>query len=637
MPDALEPELARRQGAASTGGADPLLAERARRVAERRAQAAQQSGRYWSGLGRSLAQGATFGWADEAEAAVRALLVRGEGEDYDTAYQRTRDRIRDDLDAFRDENPWTATAAEVGGAILVPGLGMARAAGTFVARGATTMARVRRGAAIGAAEGAVYGAGAAEEMADVPGDAALGAAMGGGVGGVVPLIAAGAGAVRSALRPSAGADARIAKAMARDGLSPGQVAQQLDEARQLGRPAMVADVNGANVRRELEHVAQYPGAGADAIERAMAERNREMLRRVSNDLAQMAGGVSGDDVLAIIDRTTRARSQAAGPVYRQAMAFQAELNDGIVAAYDRAIATPLGKQALVKAKRILNVEKWDDVPLMERIDALKKGLDDVIGSAMRGGENQVARAGLQLLRNEAGDGLLDLVDRANPRYRQAREIWSSTTAYVDAIEEGRQIMARKVTAAQLKAAWRGLGDAEREAFRIGAVDAIVTRMRNESAQQPNLMKLLRSPEMMDKLTAIMSPADAKRLRKIVEIEDRMFETASQALRGSPTARRLAAQQEAEKQARLVSALSMVVDLATMGLRPLFFQAVPALGRAARDTLLARQNAIIAGRLMSNDPSVLLPIIARSSGVRLAPAAMGAAIPAGVAGAVGGGE
>lgn len=616
-------------------------------------------GNYGAGLTRMFAQGATFGFADEVEAGLRAMAHRQPGEDFETAYYRNRDTIRDGLDAFRKENPWTSAGMELAGGVLVPGLGTVGTVGRFIGGGASTLARVGRGALVGAGEGALYGAGVAEEAEDIPGSAVQGAALGGAVGSAVPAAAAGLRTLRGALRPEAGANARLARAFQRDDTSLGEVGRKLQEARGLGRPATIADVAGESVRRELETAAQSPGRATNLIEQFMERRNKDMLRRISDDFAGMAGGVSGDEVAEIINRTERARVTASAPVYRQAMNFQAELSDDIVSTYNYVVSTPLGKQALGKAKKILNLgvarekvteivnagtpnarlvdktierDLWNEAPLMERIDALKKGLDDVIGVAKRKGENQIARSGLQLLRNDAGDGLLDLVDAANPRYRQAREIWSTKSAYLDAINEGRDIMKHGFTATQLKMKWRDLGDAEREAFRIGAVDAIITRMRNEAAKEPNLMKIIRSPEMMDKITAMMPMREAQEFRRLVELEDDMFSTAAQALRGSPTARRLAQQAEAARQAQVVGILESILGMTATSLRGIFTKAIPSLTRGVRDTLLARQNEAIARIALMQSPDALQPI-ARAA-ARPPGAMEGRLLPGGVAGSVG---
>lgn len=136
---------------------------------------------------RTAAQGATFGWSDEIEAAVRSLLPEsmGGGE-----YQKIRDELRAKLSAYKEANPNTALTLELAGA-LVPSLltlpfGGAGATAT-AARVAPSMARV---AGRGAVEGAVTGAGMSE--ADTVGGMATDTAAGLVTGAVLnPAMTAG--------------------------------------------------------------------------------------------------------------------------------------------------------------------------------------------------------------------------------------------------------------------------------------------------------------------------------------------------------------------------------------------------------------------------------------------------------------
>lgn len=108
---------------------------------------------------RTAAQGLTFGFGDEIEAAVRSVLPEslGGGE-----YKQIRDELRAKLGAYREANPKTALTLELVGA-LVPSLltmpfGGAGAAAT-AARIAPSISRV---AGRGAVEGAVTGLGTSE-------------------------------------------------------------------------------------------------------------------------------------------------------------------------------------------------------------------------------------------------------------------------------------------------------------------------------------------------------------------------------------------------------------------------------------------------------------------------------------------
>ena len=140
---------------------------------------------------RALAQGITFGTADELEAFVRSYI------DSDKSYAELRDEIRTDINQFRQNSPYAAYGLEILGSLPsgVAGVGKTLA-GTAVRSGLM---------------GAAYGAGASE--GDIV-DRAKGAAVGGTIGGI-------AGPVVQKIMPnvSAGAKKLMDKGV---NLTPGQ-------------------------------------------------------------------------------------------------------------------------------------------------------------------------------------------------------------------------------------------------------------------------------------------------------------------------------------------------------------------------------------------------------------------------------
>ena len=111
---------------------------------------------------RTFGQGLTFGTADEAEGFVRSLLSG-------RPYKTERDEIRRLQERYALANPNTALALEgagmIGGSMLVPSLGAARAV-------ASAPRLTRIGAAFGddLAQGVAYTAGKAKERKDIAGD-----------------------------------------------------------------------------------------------------------------------------------------------------------------------------------------------------------------------------------------------------------------------------------------------------------------------------------------------------------------------------------------------------------------------------------------------------------------------------------
>ena len=125
-----------------------------------------------TGVARSIGQGVTFGFADEAEAYVRSVLG-------DETYEEAKKATNAELSKFRGENPFLSFGLEIGAAIMTPG-GLLKVASKvpslakIAQKGMQTTTPITRGAA----GGALYGAGTAETMADVPASMALGGTLG---------------------------------------------------------------------------------------------------------------------------------------------------------------------------------------------------------------------------------------------------------------------------------------------------------------------------------------------------------------------------------------------------------------------------------------------------------------------------
>ena len=181
---------------------------------------------------RTVAKGATFGFADEIEAKVRTnqslqdqvttsmsykdaykalkqlpiagrtdeqkaqaqqltAILKGEKQQKADVQEGKYKAVRDDLRAsnaeFARQNPKTAMALEMAGGIATP------VAGLNALKGASLATKIAGGALQGGGFGALYGAGNAKEMKDVAGDAmtqgALGALTGGALSGAGAVLA----------------------------------------------------------------------------------------------------------------------------------------------------------------------------------------------------------------------------------------------------------------------------------------------------------------------------------------------------------------------------------------------------------------------------------------------------------------
>ncbi len=141
------------------------------------------AGSFAKGLLRSTFQGISLNFSDEAEAIITSLGS-------DQSYQEELDRIRQEIEQFRIENPTIALVSEIGGGVLT-----AFVPGSLAFRGANLAQKAVRGIGAGAAVGGTAGFGAGEGLEGSIKGAGVGAAIGGIAGGALPLVASGVGSL----------------------------------------------------------------------------------------------------------------------------------------------------------------------------------------------------------------------------------------------------------------------------------------------------------------------------------------------------------------------------------------------------------------------------------------------------------
>jgi hypothetical protein len=573
---------------------------------------------------RSVASGITFGFADELAAKMDELTGRGGTYEQNVARERARDA----------QIPTSIKLpGEVAGAVASTVTGAPVAAGAAAAALPARVAQTLRGLpevlkyfGLGAAEGALAGAGGAKEDERLSG-AATGAAVGGAVGAAAPSVVRGvtsvAQNVAGAVRPSSGAAADIGRAIARDEDTPAALlARQATAEAERPGVATIADVGGENVRGLVERVAQTPGAGRTQVVPTLTARQEQQADRLVTDLRTLTG--TAKTANQAIDDTIAARATAAKPLYDEAFKFDAASSPEVMAAFDKATSTGFGKAVLQSSslKKSLQTEYGvDDIaqaPKMVLIDAWKKEVDDLVGTAKREGKSNAVRV-LSRMR----DDVVKAVDEANPAYGKARNAWAGPSAYLDAIEDGRDILSRNVSSDEFAAKFARLSDADKEAQRIGAISAIVSRIGNDTAKLPDITKYLRSPEIKAKIAAIM-PTDeaAAAWKNRLSFEVASSELTGRSLGNSATARRLAEQNDAKGVVGDLVMDALASGPSTIGVLRRVFSAGP---RWLRDTIRSRTDKEVADLLLNPDRAADLPrIIQRAQTMKRATGTRGAA-------------
>lgn len=568
---------------------------------------------------RSVASGATFGFADELAAKMDELTGRGGTYEQNVARERARDA---QIPAA------IRIPGEVAGGVISTVAAAPLAASALPAKVAQTLRglpEMLKYFGLGTLEGAVAGAGGATEGERL-GGAGTGAAIGGAVGAAAPSIVRGATSVvqniKGAISPQSGAAADIGRAIVRDETTPAEMVSRFTTA-QAERPgvATIADVGGENVRGLVERVAQTPGAGRTQVVPALTARQEQQADRLVTDLRTLTG--TARTANQAIDDTIAARATAAKPLYDEAFKFDAATSPEIVAAWTEATATGYG-QALTKSKdyRLLlqteyGIKNPADAPLMVQIDAWKRLADDAVASAKIDAPNRARVIG------KLRDGLVEVIDEANPAYKAARNAWAGPSKFLDEIEEGRSILSKSVSADEFAARFAKLSDIDKEANRIGAISAIISKIGNDTAKLPDITKYLRSPEVRAKIEAIMPTTEAATSWKNrLSFEIAGSELTGRALGNSATARRLAEQNDAKGIVGDLVMDALRTGPSAMGLLARVATAGP---RWLRDTLRSRTDKELADILTNPDRAADLPgIIQRASRQNLSTGRRGSA-------------
>lgn len=162
---------------------DAFIASRAGAVNRQAAQPKKQEPtmELVSDLDKELLQGLTFGFGDEAGAALGALAASLTSDaKFSDAYGEMVGNIRAEQNQFREEHPVASTAAQVVGGLASGGAGLAKASATLAPKGAGLARNLLVGTGTGAIEGGIAGAGFADEnKIEAAKDGAL---IGGGIG-----------------------------------------------------------------------------------------------------------------------------------------------------------------------------------------------------------------------------------------------------------------------------------------------------------------------------------------------------------------------------------------------------------------------------------------------------------------------
>lgn len=536
---------------------------------------------YLKGLSNTVQNAFVLGLGDEAAgagaatgAAVRSLLkgdISGLPKAMSEGFQRGAERIRGSEREFSRDYPVTSAVGQAGGTLAAFAPNAAAAGAGFAINAPqlprlsapllramgpaqTTLGNVGRMAAAGAVEGGGYGAllGAANAEGGV-GDRIEGGLTGGAIGAALggtipPLIEGGkavgrmAGNLLGTRDPQTVAMEKLAQALRRDNVTPNQMAFGVAEANKAGVPLAPVDVGGRNMQRLGRSVETVPGAGSDRAAQFIDERQMAQGERLTQQL-QAALGNKGEFYQAA-DDIIKARKEAADPLYKAAYAKNFTWPDGLEEILQRpALRTAEQRARIISANEGVS---WKDIergPNMQRLDWVKRGLDDVLEGYRDTTTGRLVLDESGRAIQKAKNQFVDLLDKANPTFAQARNAYKGPTDMLDAMADGRAFARGDLELITRKFADPKFTPGERDMFKIGAMRELRGMVEKGADGADKVRSLFGSPAKRERLrTLVGDDAAFESLAKSLGLESKAVRTARTVMGGSPTGR-IAAEQD----------------------------------------------------------------------------------------------
>ena len=515
-------------------------------------------------VARAFGKGLLSNFADEAEAATRMLLS---GEISTDEYYRIKDQVNADYNAWAKANPGAAISAELGGGVaqmFIPGIGIAGKA----FQGASGLGRA---VLSGGASGMISGAGEADTPSDIiPSMLEQGAegAVAGGILGkaaelggraAIPLVAR----LRGQDLPPA-EQRRAAEMLYRateGGASPERAAglARLGQRYDVSTPLGMATPELANLSKIV--MARAPlGERTLATKLVKTQEPEAVSGRVQGQI-ERAFPDAKDYTKAEDELTDTLRANAntrydaaydAAPEIRDPRVIKLLDDPDIRTAYVDALKSSRRQQAAAIA-RGEDPEKYklkelfeaviDDsgdvvgvrgtgkvIPDLKTLDQMKRTLDARARAAYMSGDPGATHLG------DLRKAWVNLLDEVGPKeYKAARAQYAGDKEVLDALEYGRDLIEKNVRPEQVRKFVSELGsDAERDALRNGVFEGLIAPLQTTTTSRNFAREIVRNERKMDKLQAVMSPAEFKFLSKALEKERQLFERVATARGGSQT-------------------------------------------------------------------------------------------------------
>ena len=587
---------------------------------------------------RAIAQGATFGGADEIEARARAMA----GEDYNTALAD----IRSKLSAYKEDQPRASSVYEMGGA-LIPNVAYSLAtrqaappamATPFAAPAASLFSKfapnIAKVMGVGAAEGAATTALTSEKSLQDqmnPQDLSnigLGAAIGGGVGGLGYSaglgIAKGLQSLGDFTNVISGSRARnavineVQRVAKEAGISAQDAMGRLFRGEILAEDPTVAGMmrayrsGGGSPAKSIYagmsgRPAETQAAAMDVIEGGIAKglpKNLVSYARMADaNLAKMerkeyeaAFANAGEATQPVIDEMYSAMRRYPSGANKLSAVFTSET----------------GRTPFFEVDPLLNKIKFNTTPTAKDAEILRRIMSDE-GDALLEKGGAGASIGINL--KDASNGLRGAIDDSFPDIATARENAASRRLINTSFKDGQQAMSK--SADQVEVEFNKIVNtdpAAAESYRLGYLANMKNRMSTGAGK--SMMGRLNDETTKEGMTLrMLFPQD--RLDEALEkigVAAQSRSSTSRILGGSETA---ATMMQAGRVGTIPASIS-TGRLAADAIRGDVGAAVNVLSRIVKQfqpSLSEKQTERVVNILMSKDPQVVQKALTDTSFLR----------------------
>jgi len=438
-------------------------------------------------------QGLSLGFGDEIEAFVRSTY-KG------VPYKVERDRIRSEIDSFRNEHPIMAYGAEIAGGALTGGAGAGRALGSAALRNVPRLAAL---AGVGAVEGGILGAGEAKEVENLPGSVAKGMAFGAGFGAGGRLVEKGGSAIAGRFpaeqwkRPlkkiidQAGGKERVTREVAS---SPG---------------SFIADAT-PETRAYAAYIARQPG-GREISQRAVSARQRNM----NTDIQSAANRLGSDDFYTKLDDIIQTKKTDANKLYGSAYKISvnpAEIPESLL--LDPDVINTVKKTVSVYnrvAKKDLKLPAFKEENAIAWVDAVKK-IDDLQfwdewQKVTRGHVKGTAKDNAYLagqIDEQVRKPIVELFDnQTGGAFKDARAAYRKSSNLEDALIDGRNIFKPSQDPEEIIRKAANMSADEKSVFLTGALRELKKIAGDKPSTANSAWAIVRSPNFRQKIRAVI--------------------------------------------------------------------------------------------------------------------------------------